>query len=190
MELTQENLDLIKKIIKYDKKFKGNEDLFDDFFNETCKRTLPILETIDDNQALEAYIRKIVSTAIVVVLKNMGRVRRSGQSYVSNSDLKFDFSKSKNLDNKFALKHINYNFIKIPKTPEDLTIEKELLQRVYDSIVIAHSTNASKDYLTLFDLRYVKGKKQKEIAKEMNISQSEVSKRLIELMNAVRNALM
>ena len=41
-----------------------------------------------------------------------------------------------------------------------------MLQKVYDSIVIAHSTNVSKDYLTLFDLRYVKCKKQKDIAKE------------------------
>ena len=189
MELTEENLDLIRKLIRVDKKFKGNEDLFDDFFNETCRRTLPILETIDDNQLLEAYIRKIVSTAIVIVLKNMGRLRRSGQKFVSNNEFRFDFSASRSIDNKFGLKHVNYNFIKIPQTPEDITIEKEMLQKVYDSIVIAHSTNVSKDYLTLFDLRYVKCKKQKEIAKEMNISQSQVSKRLFELMNIVRTTL-
>lgn len=187
MELAQEHLELIKRIIKADKKFQNNEDLFDDFFNETCKRSLSILETIDDHEALEAYIRKIASTAIVVVLKNMGRVRRTHQNYVSTREMEVQpvEMKSANLDNIA----VNYNFITIPKNPEDIVVEKELLQSVYDSVVIAHSQNIEKQYLQLYELRYVEGKKQAEIARDMNISQSQVSKRLFELMEAVKKSI-
>ncbi|MBR1943383.1 sigma-70 family RNA polymerase sigma factor [bacterium] len=188
MELSQEQLDLIKQIIKSDKKFQNNEDLFEDFFNETCKRSLSIVETMDDSDVLEAYLRKIVSTSIVVVLKNMGRVRRTHQSYVNN-DIEVS---SQNLteainDNKLQPFNVNYDFINIKTNPEEIAVEKELLQSVYDSVVIAHSQNVEKQYLQLYELRYVEGRKQADIAREMNISQSQVSKRLFELMEAVKN---
>ena len=188
MELAQKHLDLIKQIIKSDKKYQGNEDLFEDFFNETCKRSLSILETMDDSDVLESYLRKIASTAIVVVLKNMGRVRRSHQGYVSNKDKEVTSVEMKEtaLSGNYDT---NYNFITINPTPEEIVINKEQLQSVYDSVVIAHSQNVEKQYLQIYELRYVEGKKQAEIAREMNISQSQVSKRLFELMDAVKKSL-
>jgi len=185
LELSQEHLDLIKKIIKSDKKFQNNEDLFDDFFNETCKRSLSIVETMDDSDVLEAYLRKVASTAIVMVLKDMGRVRRSHQTYVKN-----DKETAENSGNStISPFNVNYDFIAIRSNPEDIVIEKELLQSVYDSVIIAHSQNVAKQYLQLYELRYVEGKKQAEIAREMNISQSQVSKRLFELMDEVKKSI-
>lgn len=187
MELAQEHLDLIKKIIKSDKKFQNNEDLFDDFFNETCNRSLSIVETMDDAELLEAYLRKIASTAIIVVLKDMGRVRRSRQSYVNNDKI---VQQATPYDGSEPLPfNVNYDFINIKTNPEEIIVEKELLQSVYDSVVIAHSQNVAKQYLQLYELRYVEGKKQAEIAREMNISQSQVSKRLFELMEAVKKSI-
>lgn len=185
MELSQEHLDLIKNIIKSDKKFQNNEDLFDDFFNETCKRSLSIVETMEDSDVLESYLRKIVSTSIVVVLKNMGRIRRTHQSYVNNDKE----LKTTDIKSDAVPFNVNYDFIAIRNNPEDIVIEKELLQTVYDSVVIAHSQNVAKQYLQLYELRYVEGKKQAEIAREMNISQSQVSKRLFELMDEVKRAI-
>lgn len=187
MELAQEHLDLIKKIIKSDKKFKNNEDLFDDFFNETCNRSLSIVETMDDSDVLEAYLRKIASTAIVVVLKNMGRVRRTHQQYVNNDkEVQQHVEQNESTLQPF---NVDYNFINIKTNPEQIAVEKELLQSVYDSVVITHSQNIEKQYLQLYELRYVEGKKQAEIAREMNISQSQVSKRLFELMEAVKKSI-
>ena len=45
------------------------------------------------------------------------------------------------------------------------------------------------EILDLYELRYVQGKKQAEIAKILNLYQSEVSKRLFELMEQVKIAL-
>ncbi len=187
MELAQEHLDLIKKIIKSDKKFQNNEDLFDDFFNETCNRSLSIVETMEDSAVLEAYLRKIASTSIVVVLKNMGRIRRTHQSYVNNDKIVTNAPDTNT--SEIQPFNVNYDFINIKTNPEDIVVERELLQSVYDSVVIAHSQNIEKQYLQLYELRYVEGKKQVDIAREMNISQSQVSKRLFELMEAVKNSI-
>lgn len=192
MELSQEHLDLIKRIIKSDKKFQNNEDLFEDFFNETCKRALPIVEAMGDSDVLdEAYLRKIASTAIVVVLKNMGRIRRTHQSYVNNDKeiLQQQTAKEDNSEQKVKPFDVNYNFINLKTNPEEIAVRKELLQAVYDSVVIAHSQNIEKQYLQLYELRYVEGLKQADIAREMNISQSQVSKRLFELMEAVKKSV-
>ena len=55
MELTQDKIDLISRIIKNDRKYPNNEDLYEDFFNETCKRSVAILNAIDTESTLEAY---------------------------------------------------------------------------------------------------------------------------------------
>ena len=55
MELTQDKIDLISKVIKNDRKYPNNEDLYDDFFNETCKRSVSILDAIDNESTLETY---------------------------------------------------------------------------------------------------------------------------------------
>ena len=68
MELTQDKINLIEKLIKNDRKFANNEDLYDDFFNEMCKRSMPIVNTITSDVTLEAYLRKIATTSIVNVL--------------------------------------------------------------------------------------------------------------------------
>ena len=189
MELAQKHLDLIKRIIQSDKKYLNNEDLFDDFFDETCKRALSILETFDDNDEalLESYLKKVVSTAIVVVLRDMDRVRRTNKGYVNND--KIDKNSSYSETSNAQVFDANYNFINIKTNPEDIVIERELLQSVYDAIVIAHSQNVEKQYLQLYELRYVDGEKQSEIARKMNISQSQVSKRLFELMESVKKSI-
>ncbi len=190
MELSEKHLDLIKDIIKSDKKFQNNEDLFDDFFNETCKRALSIVETMDDDDIVEAYLRKVVSTSIVVVLKNMGRVRRTHQNYVNNEkEVTQPITTETFTMSSVEPFIVNYEFINIKMNPEEIAVEKELLQNVYDSVVIAHSQNVEKQYLQLYELRYVEGKKQAEIARDMNISQSQVSKRLFELMDIVKKSI-
>ena len=77
MELTQDKIDLISRIIKNDRKYPNNEDLYEDFFNETCKRSVAILNAIDTESTLEAYLKRIVTTSIINVLKDSGRLRRT-----------------------------------------------------------------------------------------------------------------
>lgn len=185
MELEQEKIDLIKKIITSDKKYVDNEDLFDDFFNETCKRSFLIVKSIKNEASLEAYLRKIATTAIINVLKDSGRVQRVKEGFVPVEEKSLDELVSIP-DNKFSNTSISYDIVDLSDGPEEVVIKKEIQQKLYDAVVIANVSNPAKEYMHLYELRYVKGLKQKQIAKELNISQGEVSKRLLELMELVK----
>lgn len=72
MEITQDKIDLISKLVKNDRKYQGNEDLYEDFLNEACHRSVAIINAIDNETTLTAYLRKIVTTSIINVLKDSG----------------------------------------------------------------------------------------------------------------------
>ena len=148
MELEQDKIDLIEK------------DLFDDFFNETYKRSLLIVKSVTSENTLEAYLRKIATTSIINVLKNEGRLRRTKSGFIPTETVSFDAPDYSEIS-------ITYEPVDIQDTPEDLAVKKDIL----------------------FNLRFEKGLTQNEIASELNLSQSEVSKRLFKLMNEVKQTL-
>lgn len=187
LDLDQDKIELIKKIITSDKKYTNNEDLFEDFFNETYKRSLLIMKTVKNENSLNAYLRKIVTTSIINVLKDSGRVRRTKEGFVSSEETSLDEIITVP-DNKFSNVQINYDLVDLSDGPEEIVIKKEVMQTLADAVSVAHYKNPAKQYLQLYQLRYVKGLKQKEIAAELNLSQSEVSKRLLELMEEIKSA--
>lgn len=185
MELEQEKINLIKKLIVSDKKYTSNEDLFDDFFSETYKRSFLIMKTVKNESALESYLKKIATTSIINVLKDSGRVKRTTEGFVPNKETSLEELLSVP-ENKYSNVEINYDIVDVQDGPEEIIIKKEVLQKLADSLAIAHNLNPSQQYMQIYELRYIKGMKQREIAKEMNLSQGEVSKRLLDLMNEVK----
>lgn len=185
MELAQDKIDLISKIIKNDRKYPNNEDLYDDFFNETCKRSVAILNAIESEATLETYLKRIVTTSIINVLKDSGRLRRTRSGYMSTKEVAFETSPA--ID--YSDVEISYSNIKIPENPEEIVIQKEILTFVADTIKKIDEEDPDKNYLHIYTLRYDKGMTQKEISEEIGISQSEISKRLFKLMEKVRNAI-
>jgi RNA polymerase sigma factor (sigma-70 family) len=185
VELEQEKINLIKKIIVSDKKYADNEDLFEDFFNETYKSSFLILKTIKNEASIEAYLRKIATTAIINVLKNSGRLVRTGEKFVAVKEKSFDEFTSSS-ENKYENVQVKYDLIDLSDGPEEVIIKKEIQQKLFDAINIAHNLNPAKNYLQLYQLRYVKGLKQKQIAQELNLSQGEISKRLLDLIDEVK----
>lgn len=184
MEFTQDKIDLIERIIKSDRKFTNNEDLYDDFFNETCKRSINIVKTISSDVTLEAYLKKIATTSILNVLKDSGRLRRTREGFTPTKEISIDAEQS----NKYANTKIVYETADIKEGPEDILLRKEILQRVIDSLYEINEADPDKKYLQLYKLRYDSGMTQKEIAEELNLSQSEVSKRLFKLMEKIKQA--
>lgn len=184
MELAQDKIDLISKIIKNDRKYPNNEDLYDDFFNETCKRSVAIINAVESESTLETYLKRVVTTSIINVLKDSGRLRRTKTGYMSSRELNID---NENVDYTEIV--IKYSDVKIPENPEEIIIQKELLEFIADAISNIDKEEPDKDYLHIYTLRYDKGMTQKEIAEELGLSQSEISKRLYRLMNKVKNII-
>jgi len=190
VELEQDKIELIKKIITTDKKYVDNEDLFEDFFNETYKRSFLIIKSVKNEASLEAYLRKIVTTSIINVLKDSGRLRRTGEGFTPIKEKSLDEMVSppqpQQPQSKYANVNVNYDVIDLSDGPEEVVIKKEILQKLIDAVSIAHTNNPAKQYMQLYELRYVKGLKQKKIAEKLNLSQGEVSKRLLELIEEVK----
>lgn len=200
VEITQEKIDLISKIIKNDRKFQNNEDLFDDFLNETCRRSVAIVGAIDNPATLEAYLRKVVSTSIINVLKDSGRLRRSKTGYMTTTEVPlesvapvaqlteaptpeplplFDFS-------SFSP---GYSSVSIPMDPEDNAIHNEVVNFIADTLERINAQEPEQRFMDIFVLRYDKCLTQREMAEELGISQSEVSKRIYDLIERVKNVL-
>ncbi len=184
MELAQDKIDLISKIIKNDRKYPNNEDLYDDFFNETCKRSVAIINAVESESTLETYLRRVVTTSIINVLKDSGRLRRTKTGYMSSRELNID-----NENTDYTEIVVKYSDVKIPENPEEIVIQKELLEFIADTIRKIDKEEPDKDYLHIYTLRYDKGMTQKEIAEELGLSQSEISKRLYRLMNKVKSII-
>lgn len=199
VELTQDKIDLIAKIIKNDRKYPNNEDLYDDFFNETCRRSMAIFDAVDNQVTLEAYLKKVVTTSIINVLKDSGRLRRSKTGYMSTQEVPvssvvpeepatqapvYDTDK---ID--YSAYNINYSNINVPPSPEENAIRNEILDFVASTIDKIDKSEPDKKYMDIFVHRYQNGMTQKQISHELGISQSEVSKRLFGLIDKVKSVL-
>ena len=186
MELALDKIKINEKVIRSNRKFVNNEDLYDDFFNETCKRSLPIISTVTSDATLEVYLRKVATSSILNVLKDSGRLRRTRESYVPTQEVPLNDTNS--YSNVYANINIEYEPIDFDNGPEDIAVKNEVLQIVIDSIHQINNAEPEKQYLDLYKLRYQEGMTQSEIAQELNLSQSEVSKRLFKLMKKVKKA--
>jgi len=174
----EEQKSIIEKLVRSNNKFKGNEDLLEDFCSETYKRSYSLFDAIEP-KGLENYIAKVVNTSILNVLKENGRVRRRENKYISTHDI---FATPSPKVETFV-----YNLPDPKDSFEEKIVRKDLLQKIIDIVLVAQKNNPSKEFLNIFYLRYIKELKQKEIAQQVNISQAEVSKRLIELSQIVKS---
>ncbi|MCR5260205.1 MAG: hypothetical protein K6C94_00020 [Candidatus Gastranaerophilales bacterium] len=205
----EEQRSLIEKFVKTNIKFQGNEDLFEDFCNEAFQKSYIIFNSSSSIQKIESYVQKVVNTSIVGVLKDLGRLRRTSSGYVRNREVSLEEVKEKDLAVKPQIlpaaektepaerpaitKEVPVSFaydIEDPKIGiEEKTIKKDLLQRIADAVCIVHSENPEKNYLQIYEARYIREMKQKEISVLLNISQSEVSKRLFELSKLIKHRI-
>ena len=186
MELTQDKIELIQTIVKNDRKYKDNEDLYDDFVNETCKKAISVIESLGEDPALESYLRRVASTSIISVLKNSGRLRRSKSGYMSNIEISLD-DKSTLLD--YASTTIDYSVFSAPDCPEETVIKKETMDSVAKALREIDKADPEKFYYAIFKSRYDRGLTQKEISNELGISQSAVCKRLYKMMEKIKNMI-
>ena len=189
MLLVEEQRSLIEKIVKSNKNFKGNEDLLEDFCSEAFQKSYMIFNSSSNIQKIENYVSKVVHTSILCVLKNSGRIRRTSEGYIPTkevivSDLSSNKIKDQVIDPNFIL-----DFPDPKDSAEEILITKDCLQKIADAVCVIHKELPSQAFLDIFYLRYVKGLKQSEISKSLNLSQSEISKRLMQLSKLISNFL-
>ena len=190
MLLIEEQRALIEKIVKSNKSYVGNEDLFEDFCSEAFQKSYMMFNSSANIQKIESYITKVVHTSILSVLKNSGRIRRSSSGYVPTKEVKIEDVVSAPIEeNKVIGPEFIFDFPDPKNSVEEVLITKDCLQRIADAVCVVHKELPAQQFLDIFYMRYVKGYKQSEIAKNLNLSQSEISKRLMQLSKLISNFL-
>ena len=185
VDFSQEHLDLIESIVRKNPRFSGNEDLFEDFCSETCNRSYSILTTVNDVDNLTIYLNKIVSSAILNVLKNSGRLKRTKTNYEKVQEIPISLTQYNVDDNGEMVFDIPD-----PALPVDEKISRqEEIKLIRNIICKINMDEPEKQYFEIFKSRYFSMLKQSEIAYNLNISQGEVSKRLTELAIKVNSYL-
>ena len=186
--LTQDKKLLIEKCIRNNRKFQNNEDLFEDFFNETYKSAVSLLTNVSSVSTLEMYLNRVVTSSMINVLKDSGRLRRTSGGYKSTPVVSLDTLKDE-YNAEFSTKNIVFKQVEFEESPEDAFIKREVLKNITKILNEIEQKEPEKQYLTLFKLRYEDGLTQSDIAHELGISQSEVSKKIFRLMNKVKEYL-
>lgn len=190
MLLVEEQRSLIEKIVRGNKNFRGNEDLFEDFCSEAFQKSYMIFNSSSNIQKIERYVSKVVHTSILSVLKNSGRIRRSNDGYVPTKEIKVpEFNSAVTVKTQPLGPDFILDFPDPKDSAEEILITKDCLQKIADAVCIIHKEIPSQLFLDIFYLRYVKGLKQTEISKSLNLSQSEISKRLMQLSKLISNFL-
>lgn len=190
MLLLDEQRQLIEKFVRSNSKFIGNEDLIEDFCSEAFQKSYIVFNSNSSIQKIESYLSKVVNTSILSVLKDCGRVRKTSKGYVSNGELSMsEVSSNVAVMEGSSDYNISFDFADPRETFEEIVIKKDLLQRIADVVCVLHKESPQKCYLDIFYLRYVKNYKQSQISNELNLSQSEISKRLLELSKLIKTHL-
>ena len=181
MVVVQEYKNIIEKMVTANKRFSGNEDLYEDFCAEALSRCCFLLNKTQEISKIEGYLKKLTSNAMINVLKTAGRIARGKDGYKNITD------KTVPLENPFDdgfidIKDTTINFV------EKIT-EIETLQEIYNLVLKFNNEYPQQKYSKIFYMKYVLGNKQREIASELKISQGEVSKRLFDLMQKINNEI-
>jgi RNA polymerase sigma factor (sigma-70 family) len=188
--LVEEQRSLIEKIVRNNKNFSGNEDLLEDFCSEAFQKSYLIFNSSYNIEKIESYLSKVVHTSILSVLKNSGRIRRTNSGFVPTKEVIVpDFAATTVVKPTITGSEFVLDFPDPRETVEEILITRDCLQNISDAVCVIHKETPSQCFYELFTLRYIKGAKQNEIAKTLNLSQSEVSKRLMRLSKLISNYL-
>ena len=186
MDTLQEQRQFIEKLVKSNSKYLGNEDLLEDFCSETYKRSHSLLENANIED-VGNYLSKVANTAILSVLKESGRVRRRENKYVSTQEILINPVSLQKNETTVKDSFVDvYDIVDPRDSFEEKIVRKDLLQKIVDIVLVAQKNNPTREYFKIFYFRYVKEMKQKEIAQELNLSQAEISKRLVEISQIVK----
>ena len=128
----------------------------------------------------EAYLHKVANSAILDVLRNSGRLRRlkSGYKKVTTDTIIQPYNTDENFD-------IIYDIEDPAPGVEENLIREEEVKAIRTALKNLDIEFQDKQFMKIFKMRYIEGRKQIDIAQELGISQGEVSKRLIDLAKRV-----
>lgn len=214
LQIAKEARTLIEGIIRENPKFIGNEELLDMIVEAAYKKSYLLIDAIKDRLRLKRHLAVICESAIDQIIKEKERFsnakafskqKRTLQDKTEivslkkspleeNELLKAEFERQKlqgivNLKEEIQRSE-KYDAVDVLIDPRDFCPQKRVsektLMRLIEVIQKVDKKYPNKQYYNIFTYRYVKRFDQMQIARELKMSQVELSKRFVEMIKLAR----
>ncbi len=201
LQMNKENRILIESVIKENPNFLGNEELLDVFCEVIYKKSYLLIDAIKDKQRLKRHLASICDTSMNQIIQEKNKLNGCKKNTQDSKIISVKTQKTPRREQKgFFSKKAKEEVVNLKEeiqTREKLDAAEELidplefcpkkeageavLEKLIQIIKQVHIQNPKKKYYDIFFLRYIKGFSQTEIARELRISQIELSKRFVEM---------
>jgi len=215
LQISKEHRALIESVIRENAKFKGHEVLLDAFCDAIYKKSYLLIDAIRDMSRLRRHLLMISDSCMDQIIKEKRKnddTRLYGEIVKKsryNNDLvslkkddilyddeKDDYTPKRNSSGIVNLKEEiqrseKYDAVDNLIDPLEFCPPKKISEATVDKLVqiikLIDKQYPKKRYYEIFALRYIKKCNQIEIARNMKISQMELSKRFVELIKLARD---
>ena len=217
LQINREHRALIESVIRESPKFKGNEQLIDLFCEAIYKKSYLVMDAIKDKARLRRHLLIVCDSCMDQIIKEKQKfdeavlykqiVKNSNDQKSIVSVKKTPLEETQSLHMEYERQKYNQNNIvnlkeEIQRSekydssdmlidPLDFCPQKRISEHTLDKLIqvvkAINSQHPKKRYYEIFTLRYIKHLNQTQIAKEMKISQVELSKRFVELIKLTKD---
>ena len=216
LQINKDHRALIESVIRENPKFKGNENLMDAFCFAIYKKSYLLIDAIRDMSRLRRHLVMISDSCIEQIIKEKRKMNdakiysqilqnaRKQEDIVSlkNNDILYDeedeqeFAQRRSKSGIVNLKEEIYRSEKYDAVddiidPIEFCPKKKIAEATVDKLIrivkMIDKQFPKKRYYEIFSLRYIRRFSQTEIARNMKISQIELSKRFVELIKLAKD---
>ena len=215
LQINSDHKELIISVIQENPKFKGHEELLDIFCNAIYKKSYLLIDAIRDISRLKRHLSVICDECMDTIIKEKQKfddikIYQQNENTDKNKEiislkkpnpLDYNDESEKNTTKKVKIVNLKeeiqnsekYNAVDYLIDPLDFCPQKRVSEPTVDRLInIVKQISRQypkKKYYDIFYFRYIKRYKQSRIAQEMKISQAELSKRFVELVNLTRESV-
>ena len=215
LQIDKEHRALIESVIRESAKFRGHEELIDIFCDAIYKKSYLLIDAIRDMPRLRRHLLMICDSCMEQIIKEKQKFEESRlykqieqnsklqEEIVSvkktpledSESLEMEFERQKNQRNIVNLKEEiqkseRYGSSDMLIDPLEFCPQKRISEHTVGKLIqvvkMINEKFPKKRYYEIFSLRYIRKYNQTEIAREMKISQVELSKRFVELIKLTR----
>ncbi len=215
LQINKEHRALIESVIRESPKFKGHEELIELFCDAIYKKSYLLIDAIRDMSRLRRHLAMICDSCMEQIIKEKKKFdeTRLYRQIEQNSKLKEDIVSVKKtpleereeLEQEFERHKIKEDIVNLKEEiqrsekydavdmlidPLEFCPQKRVSEHTVEKLIqivkMISEQYPKKRYYEIFSLRYLRRYNQMEIAREMKISQVELSKRFVELIKLTR----
>ena len=96
--------------------------MYEDFFNETYKSAVSLLTNVSSDATVEMYLKRVVTSSMINVLKDSGRLRRTTGGYKATPTISLD-AVVDDYNSEFSTKNILFKNVEFEENPENQQTE-------------------------------------------------------------------